>query len=266
MKNKQKHTLLWRIEHEDLAEPCYLFGTMHVRDARAFVGVEQIKQYISQCDVFASEFDLSEADQTRYTNAIILAEGKKLKDFFDAKMYKKLAKVFRRETGRNISEVNFLKPIAVSNILTEAQFSREENDSLDDTLYQFAQTQSKQIIGLETFDEQLDILGSIPEESQLKSLRQAARNFGRVRRQIKKSVDAYCNGDLPKIYKTVKKSNSGQHKLLLSNRNEIMSERIWAAAKNGSLFAAVGAAHLGGKIGLLQLMRKKGCKISPIKY
>jgi uncharacterized protein YbaP (TraB family) len=263
---KEKYTLLWRIEHEGIKSPCYLFGTMHVRDARAFVGVEQIKQYIAQCESFASEFDLNEADRELYSSSLVLGEGRQLADLFKAQEYKKLAKVFKRETGQELKYFSYLKPIAISNILAEAQFSREENDSLDDTLYQFAQTQSKKILGLETFDEQLAILANISEESQLKSLRMAATNFERVRRQIQKSVDAYCSANLLKVYKTVKKANSSQHKLLLKERNKIMAERIWAAAADSSIFVAVGAAHLGGKIGLLQEMRVRGAKLSPIRY
>ncbi len=267
MKSTKNNSLLWRIEHPEIQSPTYLFGTMHVRDARAFARIETIQQYISQCDKFAAEFDLSESNETRYTEAILLPEGQVLTNMLPPKIYKKLAKIFSRETGHELQAMLQYKPIAILNVLTEAQFRREERDSLDDTLYQFAQIQAKKICGLETFEEQLQILAKLDDNEQIRQLARAAKNFSSLRRQIKKSINAYCSGDLSRIHQIVKKANnSAQRKLLLRERNTIMVERLFAQAETGSLFAAVGAAHLAGKHGMLRLLRQKGCKIMPVKY
>ena len=69
-----------------------------------------------------------------------------------------------------------------------------------------------------------------------------------------------------KILKKVKKTAGSMRDALLYDRNIIMADRIEELGSQSSLFAAIGAGHLGGKKGVLRLLKQKGCEIIPVNY
>ena len=56
--------MLWRITPPHGGPDSYLFGTMHVRDLRAFEWLETAQNHLAQCEVFATEFDFNEIDSS----------------------------------------------------------------------------------------------------------------------------------------------------------------------------------------------------------
>ncbi|HHH50556.1 MAG TPA: hypothetical protein ENK52_06225, partial [Saprospiraceae bacterium] len=58
---KRKNSLLWKLERADCPSPAYLFGTMHVKDKKAFQFLSLIQEKILLCEAFATEFNLEEA-------------------------------------------------------------------------------------------------------------------------------------------------------------------------------------------------------------
>jgi uncharacterized protein YbaP (TraB family) len=88
-----------------------------------------------------------------------------------------------------------------------------------------------------------------------------ALNFGRYRRNLKRTAELYMESDLSKITKKAKSTAAGMRKLLLYDRNILMANKITEIASEKSLFAAIGAGHLGGKKGVLYLLKKKGFEL-----
>ena len=86
--SKKKHTLLWEIRGKELKKTSYLFGTMHVRDKRAFRGIDFLSKCIVNCDSFAAEFDLKNASNRKFYEAARLPENKSLEDFINPRIYK----------------------------------------------------------------------------------------------------------------------------------------------------------------------------------
>ncbi len=84
MKTTKKSSLLWRITPADGTAPSYLFGTMHVRDLRAFGWLPLAEATLAECDCFATEFDFTETDPVALSAALALPEGKSLQDFLPA--------------------------------------------------------------------------------------------------------------------------------------------------------------------------------------
>jgi uncharacterized protein YbaP (TraB family) len=67
------------------------------------------------------------------------------------------------------------------------------------------------------------------------------------------------------LYKMVKKNSKGMRPLMLYRRNEVMAERIGALVQEQRVFAAIGAAHLGGGKGVLRLLKKQGLTLHPVQ-
>lgn len=265
MTNK-KHSLLWQISGQDMMEPSYLFGTMHVRDDRAFRNIDFLEECIHNCSAFAAEFDLKDSDPQRLQQAASLPQGSSLEDYLNPRIYKKLERLLLKETGHQLEHLKYSSPILLFNLISESQFQNDNSEALDSALYNMAQKADKNLMGLETFEEQMSVFSKVNIEDQCRSLKKMATHFVAFKREIKKTSELYIQGDLQKLLKKAKRSIGGMRRVLLYDRNIIMAERFEAFAKEQSLFAAIGAGHLGGKKGVLRLLKKQGYTIKPVRY
>lgn len=148
-----------------------------------------------------------------------------------------------------------------------AQSDFQENTVLDMFIYQTGRKYKKRIVGLESAKgSMISIMKMKPEDSRpddknrevLMKLMKSG-NFNETLKDYYREKDIVM---LDSIYKLML-SKKG-HDILITNRNIIMTKSIDSLAKTGSLFSAVGAAHLAGKTGIIQLLRDKGYVLTPI--
>lgn len=262
----KKHSLLWEINGKDIVAPSYLFGTMHVRDNRAFRNIDFLEECINNSSAFAAEFDLKDADPQQLQQAATLPNGSSLEDYLNPRIYKKLERLFLKETGHHLEHLKYSSPILLFNLISESQFQKDNVVALDSALYNIAQEADKNLMGLETFEEQMSVFSKVDLKEQCRSLKKMATHFVSFKREIKKTSELYIQGDLQKLLKKAKQSIGGMRQVLLYDRNIIMADRFESFAKEQSLFAAIGAGHLGGKKGVLRLLKKKGYTIKPVFY
>ncbi len=262
MSNK-KNTLLWKIVDED-KRASFVFGTMHVMDQRAFRYKELVEEKILECDVYAGEMNLDEINQATMASSMDLDQDISLSSLIKPKIYKRLEKLFFKNVGMPLSFFEKSQPLLVTNLLTESQLSKDNPLSLDATLWVFAKENGKVMIGVETFEEQMEILGNIPLDYQLKGLNDLVQNFKKFKKQLFKLTKIYEQGDIQKLWKQSKKQAGVLRKMMIYDRNEIMATRIAHLAKEQTIFASVGAGHLSGKKGVLRLLKQEGFRIKPI--
>ncbi len=262
---KKKKSLIWKITSPSNSNSnSYLVGTMHVRDAKAFVRLEDMYQCIDATQVFATEFNLEEANHELTANRLDLKEGESLENLLGEKKYQKIKKIIRKGFGLDISFFNQSIPFLLINILTEKILSDDMQSSLDATLWEYAKQQEKTTIGIETLGEQMEILEHIPLSYQIKQLKDLAKNIAKFKKQIIKTTELYQEEDIQKLYKKVNKSLGSLKKLMLVDRNILMAERLSKIVEETSICFAVGAGHLSGKKGLIKLLKNKGYQLKPI--
>ena len=133
-------------------------------------------------------------------------------------------------------------------------------------LHQLAQQLEKECTGIETFAEQLVVLNKIPMAYQVKSLLKIGKNINQFRKGLKQMFTVYETRDVQKIHKIAKKGAGSMRKLMLYRRNQIMADRIFEKIYKKSIFCAIGAGHLGGKQGVLRLLKLKGFTVKPVHY
>ena len=260
-----KNALLWRLTPHKGGPDSYLFGTMHVRDLRAFNWLDRAKHCLDKCDVFATEFDFSDSDPNALATVLQGSDQGPLDETLKPGAWKSLQRLCKKRLGVPAEHMRFSHPMAVSMALTNSLLADETNYSLDETLWNYAREQGKQTTGVETFEEQLDILGKIPYKQHLKSLTWLLKNYKRQKKRLRKMMHWYNAGELQKLYRAAKKDAKGMRKILLFDRNQLMADRVVEIASQQSLFCAVGAGHLAGEKGMLRLLKKAGFKVRPVK-
>lgn len=261
---KKKKTLLWKIQNDKHGQSSYLFGTMHVRDQRAFKYRELVESKILKCDAYAAEMNMDEVDQLFMANSMNLPDNQTLSNILNPKTYKKTDKIFRKLVGVPLALFEKNQPMLISNMITERLLSADMPLSLDATLHQFAAENKKITLGIESFKEQIEILNKISIDFQIKSLDWMSKNFHQFRKHLIKMTSDYETADIQKLYKATKKNTKGLRKILLYDRNKIMAQRISKMVNEQSIFVAIGAGHLGGQKGVLRLLKKEGLNIRPV--
>ncbi len=141
-------------------------------------------------------------------------------------------------------------------------------------LAQRAEEQGSTLIGLETLEEQLSIFAAMPLDMQAQYLIATAKSAPLLPDSIETLIRLYAaervTAFMPLMMK-IMPAEKGQEnfiaffeKDLISKRNHVMQARALSLLSEGNLFIAVGAMHLPGDEGLVELIRQAGYKVTPV--
>ena len=131
-----------------------------------------------------------------------------------------------------------------------------------------AAEKTKPIIGLETVAFQSKALDSRPLEKQVTSLVEMAKDPQKSADELKKLIQVYKEQNADKLRSAAleqEKSDAEFNKAIIDDRNASWIPKIETLIKAKPSFIAVGGGHLGGKPGVLNLLRSKGYTVKPIK-
>lgn len=257
-------SLLWKIEGENLDKPSYLYGTMHVSSKIAFNLSDEFFDALKEVDAVAletnPEFWLS---YYRDSGLIEVAEH-----FYQSDKKSNVSGFYEKFTTSSESNLDLIKSLFKSQepMLNQLLFrynygqeNYEETTYLDMFIFQSAKKSGKPIYSLEDFLEShfLAERSNLPDEDEDDST-------------PSKPIDletAYLERNLDLIDSLITKNYSKNYrKYLLTIRNSNMVDGLDSLMPNESIFAGVGAAHLPGDEGMIQMLIDKGYKVTPVKF
>jgi uncharacterized protein YbaP (TraB family) len=136
---------------------------------------------------------------------------------------------------------------------------------LDAYLTGLALRQGKEVVGLETMDEQLEAAKSM--KPMLSGLYTPRLTKGILKGFLPEDMITYYRaGDLDKILLLTSEVFSPEaYSVMIVQRNYKMAERAERYMKKGPTFIAVGAGHLPGPRGVIQLLRDRGFTVRAVK-
>jgi len=264
MAKSSRESVLWAVYEPKLDRTNYLMGTMHLKDHNAYTYAALAEKYLSKADGYAGEMHLDNAAEADLHQYFKLPQGLLLSALYSKRQYQRMSSVFFKITGAKLEHLNDLKPMAISNIIAESYAYQDYGLALDHHLWNHAVKMNKTLYGLESVQDQIDILQRIPLKHQISSLKQVLRNVSKYGRSITVLGDLYAKGNVHRLYRLSKKSLGLLKGIMLYDRNENMANRFEVLNRDQSIFAAVGAAHLSGQYGMLHLLRKQGFVITPV--
>ena len=260
----KRESVLWSVYDSSSNRTSYLMGTMHLKDHNAYTFAALAEKYVDMADSYAGEMHLDDAAQADLHQYFKLPDGQQLSDLYSERQYARMCTVFYKCTGVKLQTISDLKPMAISNILAEAYAYQDYGLALDHHLWNHASKANKMLFGLESVQDQIDILERIPMKNQITSLKQTLRNVTKYGNTIEQLGKLYAKGQVHKLYRKSKKSLGALKSIMLYDRNANMVSKFIEISSEHSLFAAVGAAHLSGKYGMLHLLHAQGYVIAPV--
>lgn len=264
--NTQNNSLLWEITGDSLKAPSYLFGTMHVKDKRAYQFHDSLMLKLKSCKTFAGEIVLDKDAAKEVSSDLLLPPGKELKILLTEKEYKRVKKYCNKNIGTLSLFVNKIKPVFTSALVSESLLENDMPKALDEYLQNKAQDYNLTVKGLETIQEQMSVLNGLSIEEQAKMLVEQIDNIEEERKEMQRMADVYASQNLDSIYTFVQTPEmQGEFgDALIKDRNSIMTERLEKLIKSETVFCAIGAAHLPGENGVLNLLKQKGYRLRAI--
>lgn len=265
---KQKSSLLWEISGNGLQQPSYLFGTVHMICKEDFFFPELLKEkFINAGEVFL-EVDMDDPSMMmKMMNLIQMPKGQTIKQLFGDTAFKKFDSSYKKITGSSAVMFNTFKPFMLISMLSEKTLSCTSRESYEETFMKLAAANKKDIKGLETVEYQMGVFDSVPGSVMVSYLNDMVNNFQNQTTSFQKLVNIYKAQDIDSLfsmaYKDVKELDPETE--LLSKRNSNWIPVMKTNMQKTSCFFAVGAAHLGGDIGVISLLRKQGYTVKPVK-
>lgn len=264
-------SLLWQISGNGLRKPSYLFGSMHISNKEVFHLSDSFYMAIKSCDVVALEVDpgewqpdmfrLEEAQQAQHSYAYAASDAGYLaeNDLRQRNYTDQLIAALREE------------PYEMNGLLyrtTAPMANFQEDTYLDLYIYQTGRRLGKEGAGVENYlqSEKISIEATVAELNE-KRERKTFPEGETIYTISTKMQEAYRRGDLSMMdsLDQLLSSSRAFNEKFLYGRNIIQANSIDSILRHKSLFVAVGAAHLPGTRGVIEILRKKGYTLRPVK-
>ncbi len=265
---KDNKTLLWEISGNGLSQPSFLFGTFHLLCKEDINFSKQLLQAIKTSNEMYMELDMD--DPSTLLSGMLfmnMKDGKKLEDLYSPEEFQRVQKYFADTLHAPLMLFQKTKPYFLVALLYPGMMNCSSPAGVEEELLKIAKENKKEIQGLETMQFQASVFDSIPYEWQAKELLKNIDSFSVYKKEFDDMVDLYKDQNLDSMQAMLLKSEFGSDKyedLLLKNRNRNWVAQLKKIMKKESVFVAVGAGHLTGDDGLINLMRKEGYKVEPL--
>ena len=262
------NTLLWEITGKGLKQPSYLFGTFHMMCKDDIKFSDNLLTALKNSDEVYCEMDLDDVANTLGAMMFMnMKDGKTLKGLYTEAEYKKLEVFFKDSLRTNLSMFQKMKPSFLEAFIYPKMLSCKNMSGVEQELLKEAGKTKKEIRGFETIAFQASVFDSIPYPSQAKSLLNSIDSISNYKVFFEKMVKVYLSQETSKLEAMLSDKAFGMQdglEMLLDKRNINWVAQLKTILPKTNIFMAVGAGHLVGEKGVIELLRKEGYKLRPI--
>ncbi len=267
------NTLLWQVSGKGLQHPSYLYGTIHMICSDDAVLSDSLKSAISEADEVYFEVDMDNLlEMIGVMRKMKMRDDTTLADLLAKPDYEKVKKYFEEnQTLLPFSVLETYKPLLSASMLMESSTDCDSPQPMEEVIMKEAKSDGKKIRGLETMAYQMSIFDTIPYKLQAMQLLKIVQDAGKADSTESKEYDqlmqAYKDQDLARLEDLTKTTDVGIANLtdiLLYNRNRNWVEKLKTIMADRPVIVAVGAGHLPGDKGVINLLRKAGYTVKPV--
>lgn len=272
--NTVENSILWEVSGNGLAKPSYLFGTFHLMGNLYADSLTNVMDKLSQSEMVVGEMIIDSAMVMKMTPAMQL-NGTTLTKLLTPEDFTRASDWVKELSGYDLKMFNTLNPMSVHLLIVS--FMQKKYYPMDpakdipmDVYFQnFANKNGKKLVGLESLEDQIHALfGQFTYERQAEILADFVSNKDKAYQEIVVMNKLYRQQNLEELEKLMTSSASYdtvESEVMLDNRNKNWMKQLPDLFQNNKAFVAVGAMHLAGKNGLVNLLRSNGYSVRPLK-
>lgn len=264
-----ENSLLWEISGNGLESPSYLYGTFHLLCPDDLVISEETMKAIQNSEQVVLELDFDDPGMmVSMQQGMFLPDGKTAKDYLDEEEYALVADFFTSTMGMPFEQLSGIKPFFLSS-MTLLYFLDCQPASPEQRFSAMAGKQGKEVLGLETVEEQIGFIDDIPLEDAAAMLVMSIEEAEDGDEMTDEMVTTYLSGDLDGIQEIIDTYLGDEYaeinQDLLIGRNRDWIPKIEKLISDRPSFIAVGAGHLPGENGIIKLLRDEGYSVDALR-
>lgn len=256
----------------------YLFGTIHVGNVAFFPLAPQVMEALAQSSRLAIEIDTADTETVNrliqryalYSNDSASAEN--MPNALSQQIHI-LLKKYRIAS----SDVVRMKPWLLASVLTSEEYAKNgfsKEQGVDNYLSNYARAHNQPLVGLESVEYQLSLLGNLSTEDQNRFLQDAVDDLNDPIRAQKALdlVTLWRSGDLVGLEKLLKEMTNNAtftgefvQRALLDGRNPALTDAFEKLLQSDQTsFAGIGMLHLVGDTSVQALLQARGYSVQRI--
>jgi uncharacterized protein YbaP (TraB family) len=263
-----RHTF-WEVKGH--TNTVYLLGSVHMlKPDDSALPAEVLEAYQSSKSL-VMELDLNGVDSEALLGtgieSAMLPEGQSLSEVLGAELYADLVE-HAKKLGLEPEIMDRFQPWFAALLMEQTALSQagmEAGAGVDEQFAQRARDDDKPIIALETAEEQLGFFAHLSMNQQRQYLRATLKDLNTEGTDAAAMVRAWQNGDTAELEHLMRKdsaSNPELFHLLTTERNRKWLPKIAALLREDQNYLViVGALHLVGDDGLVELLRRQGFQV-----
>lgn len=280
--------ILYRITSDKQQKPSYIIGTLHVEDGSYLDSIPGARAALDEVEQVYGEIDINTMTNpdslATMQKGMTIEDGKTIKDILTAEQFDKLDKYVESIVGAKFSspllfqQMGQLNPAALEQtleivkILKMKQGKFNPSNTIDTYIQNVAIEKGKKTYGLETMAFQTKTIFGRPMSEMIDELICSIDNAEFFDKQTQLLIDTYHAQDAEKLMDILVMKMGNKCDITeeymnneLFNRNNNWVKAIPSIIKAHSTLFAVGAGHLGGENGVLNLLRKAGFTVEGVK-
>lgn len=261
--------LLWEISGNGLSQPSYVFGTIHMICPDKFFVPKGTEEKLKVAQQIFLEIDMDDPQMIMKTQKLMMSsDGKKLKDIMNEGDYKVFSEYFKKNVGMDVTMFGPAKPMLYMSVAMMKSTGCSMPKSYEEYFVKEAKTEKKEVLGLETIEDQMAVMDKAPIEQQVSWLMEIVNESEKGNETYNQMINLYIKQDVEALTKMISEKMVGMKGMgeeLLDKRNQNWIPVIEQNIKQKSTFFAVGAGHLGGEKGVLKLLKQKGYTLKSLE-
>jgi len=263
---------VWRVQKDESV--MYLGGTCHLLRKSDFPLPAEFDKAYRASDMLVFETDIGKLNdsltQQKLMAEAMYADGSTIDKHLSPQTYSLLSE-YCASHGIPLAAIKQFKPSMIVLMLTAMELMKlgVTQQGVDTFFYQLAIKDKKAVEGLESIEEQINFIVGMGKGNEDAFVTHSIKDLKTIKQDYESLVKAWRKGNVKKLSELMvtelKTKTPKLYKELLADRSENWLPTINAYQKTPEKeFILVGVGHLVGPDGIIEALRKNGCKIEKL--
>ena len=268
--------LVWKISGNGTKKPSYILGTHHGCPFTYCDSIPGLMKAFDKVDNIIGEINMIEFDQMspermqKMQAMMMMPADTSLLSLFNEEETAKVNAWLNKEMGASLENLSMMKPMTIivtvqNKMLMEMMPELATMTQIDKYMQTLGKYKGKAIGELETADYQLTLLYGYSLEEQADAILEII-DKGNSRELLVELTEVYKSQDLDRLWELFKESmTSYEYDAVIKVRNLNWEKQMKELLPKQTTIFVVGAGHLPGEYGMINLLREAGYKVTPVK-